>query len=824
MQAKFLGSAVVAGAVLLSSTAPSRAVQCVGLPGPCQPTIQAAIDAAGLNDTVLIGPGTYREALEIPPARAGLTLQGSSGNPAQVVIHADANPAGNDGPGIRVLAGADGVTIQALTVRSADTQGIHSAAAGTRVLQVVVSSTGDDCVSLQGAGPRVEQSTLQGCGGDGVQVGSFSTGFQVPGAFLEALSIRGVGDDGVDAASHGAVLRSNDVSLTEDDCIKVYGDGVEMTGNQASACGGDGIVAPAGVVAPTTSDDVTLVSNTVAVTGRRCFGVHGDRASLQGNTATNCDEDGMFVAGGLARLSGNTVVMTDRDGMEVRGDAAVLTGNDVRHAQADGVDVDGNGAVVSDNTVSRTRYDGIDLDGDAGQILRNDVSGVIDNHELIDVDGADAVVDQNVVQSARKNGIDVEGASPSVTDNTVLDVIGEPRGSTICLGGPNDGDYTGTGPGTDSGDPPPECINFFRCLDSLCVGGPVEGAACATDVDCYDLGSSISCGGGTCLGGPVAGSACSVDEDCANLAIEVTGGRRAGEGTELLAGIVVVCGDQCQGGVVSGNLVDGVADGDGYEIRGGPGLRVEGNVARHTNDDGYEILGTGVEVVANLAEMNGNAQTSIGDNGFAIFGSGHLVDRNIARWNLEDGFHVCGPGHTLTGNFADANGEDGFDVNGDGHGITTPCTAGTCDGGPDDGMACNVDADCARTIVARESGGRFVQGICGVDGVCISGADVGQACASDFQCDSVTLPDDGLCGDYLRANQTATTAASGTLLLQNFARENLAVGFEVSEGATGTVIEGNAAADNLVSACDDGAGTSLVGNFFSDTVTPCRID
>lgn len=75
----------------------------VGKSGAEYTSVQAAVDAVPENSTVpytiLIGPGTYDETVTIPSGKPGLTLQGSTGNPADVVITAanyngETDPAG----------------------------------------------------------------------------------------------------------------------------------------------------------------------------------------------------------------------------------------------------------------------------------------------------------------------------------------------------------------------------------------------------------------------------------------------------------------------------------------------------------------------------------------------------------------------------------------------------------------------------------------------------------------------------------------------------------------------------------------------------------
>lgn len=64
-------------------------------------TVQAAVDAAtGTGRTLVIAPGTYRETVDIPADRTGLTLIGASDDPHDtVIVYSNAN--GTPGPTVR---------------------------------------------------------------------------------------------------------------------------------------------------------------------------------------------------------------------------------------------------------------------------------------------------------------------------------------------------------------------------------------------------------------------------------------------------------------------------------------------------------------------------------------------------------------------------------------------------------------------------------------------------------------------------------------------------------------------------------------------------
>lgn len=113
-------------------------------------SVQAAVDAAAAGDTVLVARGTYRETVNVPASKHGLTLKGATGNAEDVVITYD-NASGTPKPGGGTYGTAGsatatftanditvtGVTIQNTWERSAhpdvrDTQAVALNASGDR--------------------------------------------------------------------------------------------------------------------------------------------------------------------------------------------------------------------------------------------------------------------------------------------------------------------------------------------------------------------------------------------------------------------------------------------------------------------------------------------------------------------------------------------------------------------------------------------------------------------------------------------------------------------------------------------------------------------
>lgn len=119
-----VGAAVLAGAALVAgcggsgggeagTTAPARDGATIRVPAD-QPSIQKAVDAASVGDTVLIAPGTYREAVEVDTD--GITIRGANRN--TVILD------GGDQLGDGISVDANDVAVENLTVRGYQNNGV----------------------------------------------------------------------------------------------------------------------------------------------------------------------------------------------------------------------------------------------------------------------------------------------------------------------------------------------------------------------------------------------------------------------------------------------------------------------------------------------------------------------------------------------------------------------------------------------------------------------------------------------------------------------------------------------------------------------------
>jgi pectinesterase len=114
-------------------------------------TVQAAVNAVpdGTMATIMIKPGTYREVVRIPATKTHLTLLGTTGNPANVVIDfdnasgtlkPDGTPFGTTGSATVTIAPND-FTARFITFSNSFLRAVHPEITATQA--VAVKATGD---------------------------------------------------------------------------------------------------------------------------------------------------------------------------------------------------------------------------------------------------------------------------------------------------------------------------------------------------------------------------------------------------------------------------------------------------------------------------------------------------------------------------------------------------------------------------------------------------------------------------------------------------------------------------------------------------------
>jgi hypothetical protein len=244
-----------------------------------QPTIQAAVTAAGAGDTVQVRPGTYAEGVRIDNGQTGLTLEGLGGRPVLTP------PASSNGI---LVDEVSGVTIRALEIQGG-VRGVRlDLADGAIITDLRLSGqTRDGILVRRGSPITVSDSSVDGAFVDGIRVE------RVDSPTVTGNAVSGSGRRGIQVKT----------GLT-----------ASVTDNVVDTSGRDGLE----VLRMTTSAVVT--GNTSSTSGRAGIRVKKlTNATVVGNTATGAGHEGIIaknIVGGV--LDDNVGDANTRSGIRVR--------------------------------------------------------------------------------------------------------------------------------------------------------------------------------------------------------------------------------------------------------------------------------------------------------------------------------------------------------------------------------------------------------------------------------------------------------------------------------------------------------------------------
>lgn len=382
MRRSLLGASLVAALVVgVDATAATLKV-------PQQhASIQAAVDAAGPGDTVLIKAGVYVENVVISNGQVGLVLKGSG----KVVI--DARPQGSTGTGPAIGIGEASVTVQNVVVRHARAglvgAGVVVLANGVTLKNVAAYACDDAGILVAGHDVRIDGCRVIACKNGGIRV----TGDR---ATITGSLVRQCDSAGISVTGSDGFVRKNRVQTIEDDSgIEVHGNGARILQN---------------VVRDTDAD-------AILVTDCGGFEIVGNRVRSAG------DSEGIKLAGsGEGYIASNTCEDCFQSGIELASDCGLVIvrknkvlrcGSESEH----GIEIDASDVVVEDNVVTEAESDGLHVEGALVTVRGNKISGCF--QDGIEIDGSGCVVDANVVKNCHGEGIQNDAAMTDFTNNVM---------------------------------------------------------------------------------------------------------------------------------------------------------------------------------------------------------------------------------------------------------------------------------------------------------------------------------------------------------------------------------------------------------------------
>jgi|KBSSwiStaDraftv2_1062776.scaffolds.fasta_scaffold234694_1 nitrous oxidase accessory protein NosD len=401
-------------AALLLVAAPLRADT---LKVPAQfDTIQAAIDAAGVDDVISVSKGVYAENLVI--TTSGITIKGKS-------VTINGRYQGNC-----ITVNADNVTIQSLTLANGggsppldgeNTGGLLYVGTGANISKLTVNACEDFGIFLTGTG-TVDGCKVDTCLGDGITVSTDNP----TNADVSVIS-----KNSVTHCNNGIVADEGPFNIDKNTCTENDGDGLIVTipvpaGNGASIVQstitknsldnnhGTGLVVDQAVnLAP----GVLVEKNTVENNDLGCalsgFFIDAESNTVQDNALAGVDLQGTSCTMVKNKIKGN-----GRNGIDV-GFAAIADGggneglnvlhqNTLQDNGGDGVRIASNNNEVHDSTIKGNLGDGVDIDvgADSNSIMDNKITD--NGHDGIDNSGLTTEISGNT--SKDNGGADIAGA------------------------------------------------------------------------------------------------------------------------------------------------------------------------------------------------------------------------------------------------------------------------------------------------------------------------------------------------------------------------------------------------------------------------------
>ncbi len=330
---------LVAAACVLG-LAGTAAADTLVVPSEPYPTLQAAVDAAGTGDTVVLLAGNYPGQLNIL-GKADLRILGKG----TVVLteNAEVN-----------IGNCVDVEIAGLSIQGASNGIYVYDSSGVRITRVSMDAIANEALAIDGCQDVVvSRCTVTTVGGKGIQDAG-STGVVVDrcaftdcgeGAIvLSPTAEPGLGSDG--ARVTRCVITGTGPAVT------ATGTGMVFDRNQFTVDGGlaldlDGLAG---------ADGAVITRNIFSMTGTdRCLDFAGTGVVVSRNRSAG----GGIIEQGSGNLLERNVITGGDFGISTNGSGAVLRGNRVFDLQGNGLDLGGGALVVEKNVVERCGNAGI---------------------------------------------------------------------------------------------------------------------------------------------------------------------------------------------------------------------------------------------------------------------------------------------------------------------------------------------------------------------------------------------------------------------------------------------------------------------------------
>lgn len=335
--------------LLAAALAPFAAAADIKVPGDFA-TIQQAVTAAAPGDVVIVGSGTYAEAVVVA-FKTDVTIRSQK-------------PGGATISGVTTafdVADSTGVVIRGFDIDTTSNVG------------VLIESSSEGCT--------LDDLEIVGANGGGISV-------EGVGHVIDDCKVSDSGLSGISLIGTGTIVRDCDVENVAFDGYLILGTQHLLTDSKASDCGNNGVqlgngVNPTGRCLITGCDFSGGLSTAVLVSGafdsvvrrNKIKSPGGDGVRLNSaadgivvmdNRIQKVTGTGVFVGSAIANVIDNIIQKPGGNGIQMAAASqpARIVGNRVAGAAGDGLRVESSGSIIAENRASKSK--GFDLADTAG--------------------------------------------------------------------------------------------------------------------------------------------------------------------------------------------------------------------------------------------------------------------------------------------------------------------------------------------------------------------------------------------------------------------------------------------------------------------------
>jgi parallel beta-helix repeat protein len=397
-------------------------------------TIQAAVDAADPDDTIVVSAGIYTERIHIPQGKAGLSIVGKG----KVFLDGYGGSPGDGAPEHGVTIQSSNITLSRLIIRHAEDDGIY--ASSVMLAPIPLSDLTFDRLTIINSGSAGIEANANGVTVSGCLLVGNHGGIRISGDDVHVLrtSIVNDGDKGLEIEGSDATVETSDFQYLDSGTgIYVQGPGALVKKCTVRVCGDNGIYleSEGGRIENCKVSDVRqvgidfygdggkLLKNTVSGTASTGIDIEGDDLLVVSNSVSHVinDSDGIYAYGKNGHYEKNRVFGVSDTPFDLNVDGSVIIRNQAQDFGGEGdagFSIEGNENRIERNTAKNGDSTGMRVYGSQNEILRNKLQGMTDNGlEVNESDSENNLLEGNIITNNQGDGIENGGVNTTVRGN-----------------------------------------------------------------------------------------------------------------------------------------------------------------------------------------------------------------------------------------------------------------------------------------------------------------------------------------------------------------------------------------------------------------------